>query len=63
MSVSRYRNGQKGFADEVALKAGELLGIKGELILVQLQEERAATPEAKAAWHEIAKNLNEWRKR
>ena len=53
MSVSRYRNQQKGFADDVAIKAAQLLNIDPKKIVAELQEERATTPETKALWREF----------
>ncbi|MFN4034439.1 helix-turn-helix domain-containing protein [Comamonas aquatica] len=53
MSISRYRNKQKGFSDEVAIRAAELLGLDAGIVLGELYEERASTPMERAAWRHI----------
>lgn len=58
MSVSRYRNGSKGFADDVAIRAASLLGLDPEQILIELHEERAETPETRQIWRQLRERLS-----
>ena len=57
MSAWRYRTGNKGFADDVAIRAAQLLDIDGAKILLDLQQERAPSEEARAVWKGLALNL------
>ena len=53
MTVSRYQTQGNGPADEVAIKAAQLLSIDPGEVLAELQVERAKTREARQAWTSV----------
>lgn len=57
MSISRYRKESHGFADDVAVRAAQLLDIDPGVILAELQIERAPEGIAKEMWSKVLKQL------
>jgi len=57
-AVSRYRRKQETFSDATALKVAELLGIPSGRVLVDMQIQRAHTPQQRAAWREILERIS-----
>lgn len=49
-AVSRYRNGQDSFSDDVAIRAADLLDIDPGELLIQSHLERATDERQRAAW-------------
>lgn len=58
MSVSRYRTGQKGFSDDVAMRAADLLELDRDVVLAEIQADRCEPGAARDAWIKLAKRLS-----
>ena len=55
-SMTNYKNG-RSMSNSVAIKTAELLNIKPELIVAELEADRATTKEEKALWQSIASRV------
>lgn len=55
--ISRYRNGQDFFGDEVAIKVASLLGEDPGLILLHVHAERAKDDTSRAVWRGLTARL------
>lgn len=52
-AISNYRNNKTHFDDAVCRRVAELLGKHHGLVMLDMQRERARSPEDKAAWQII----------
>jgi DNA-binding transcriptional regulator YdaS (Cro superfamily) len=57
-TINSYRTGRTQMSDEMALKATRVLGRRLAPVLVSLAAERAADPEIKKVWQEVAKLIS-----
>jgi transcriptional regulator with XRE-family HTH domain len=56
-TVSNYQNGKTQLDEPIARRVAEILGIHPGLVLLDMQRERAKTPEDKSLWQEIYKGF------
>lgn len=55
--ISSMKNGRKQLSDELAHKIAEILKIHPGLVLIDMQREKAKTPEDKNIWRDVAKGF------
>lgn len=52
-TISNYRKGKTHFDDAVCRRVAEILGMHPGLVMLDMQRERAQTPEARTVWQEV----------
>lgn len=56
-AVSRYYSKGGGFDDDVARKVASYLGLNAGLVMLDMHQQRAQSPETAALWKEIYKGF------